>query len=89
LALVKDAREASGKADDIENAVYDLKAVNPNRKAEVDLRTPLELLDLIEAAGRDVEQAVTRLRALADPSTTEPRRVSAGIYMGLRTTNVD
>lgn len=31
--LLKQAREATNKADDIENAVYALKAVNPNRKA--------------------------------------------------------
>ena len=48
---MKQAREATGKADDIENAVYDLKAVNPNRKAEVDLRTPGELLDLSKPKG--------------------------------------
>ena len=38
--LVRQSREATGKADDIENAVYDLKAVNSNRKPEVDRRTP-------------------------------------------------
>ena len=37
--LVKQPREATSKADDIENAVYDLKAVNPHRKAEVDRRS--------------------------------------------------
>lgn len=31
------------RAEAIENAVYDLKAVNPNRKANVDTRTPDEL----------------------------------------------
>ena len=33
--LLKQAREATTKADDIENAVYDLKAVNPHRKSEI------------------------------------------------------
>ena len=32
----------------------DLKAVNPNRRTEVDRRTPAELLDLIDAKGREV-----------------------------------
>jgi len=61
-ALVKQAREASAKADSIESAVYDLKAVNPNRKAEVDTRTPAELLDVIEARGAEVAKAIAELR---------------------------
>ncbi|MCA1560358.1 MAG: SAM-dependent methyltransferase [Acidobacteria bacterium] len=62
--LVKQAREATGKADDIENAVYDLKAVNPHRKPEVDRRTPTELLDLVEAKGVEIAKALKALRAL-------------------------
>ena len=62
--FLKAGREATNKADDIENAVYDLKAVNPNRKADVDRRTPAELLDLIEAKGREVAEALSALRAL-------------------------
>ena len=41
LGELKKARprdEAANKAEGIENAVYDLKAVNPHRKAEVDQR---------------------------------------------------
>ena len=64
--FLKAAREATNKADDIENAVYDLKAVNPNRKAEVDHRTPAELLDLIEVKGREIATALSALRALQD-----------------------
>ena len=62
--LLREARDASGKAQAIENAVYDLKAVNPNRKAVVDTRTPAELLDLIDQKGREVAEAVAALRAL-------------------------
>jgi type I restriction enzyme M protein len=62
--LVKESREATGKADDIENAVYDLKAVNPHRKPEVDRRTPTELLDLVEAKGVEIAEALKKLRAL-------------------------
>jgi type I restriction enzyme M protein len=39
-----------------------LKAVNPNAKANEDLRKPEELLDLIEAKGREVQQALQKLR---------------------------
>ncbi len=46
-ALTKEAREQAAKAEDIENAVYDLKAVNPHRKPVVDTRIPDELLDII------------------------------------------
>ena len=64
--LLKEAREAANRADDIEHAVDDLKAVNPNRKVEVDRRTPAELLDLIEVEGREVAKALSALRALED-----------------------
>jgi type I restriction enzyme M protein len=63
-AFLKQAREAAAKAEQIENAVYDLKAVNPNRKSDVDTRTPAELLDLIEAKGREVADALALLRSL-------------------------
>jgi type I restriction enzyme M protein len=48
--------------DDIIAKNYDLKAVNPNRKAEEDTRTPEELLDLIEATGKEVTEAIGELR---------------------------
>jgi type I restriction enzyme M protein len=64
VGLLKEARDATNKAEGIENAVYDLKAVNPHRKAEVDQRTPAELLDLVEAKGREVDQALATLRVL-------------------------
>lgn len=63
-ALVKQAREASAKAESIENAVYDLKAVNPNRRAKVDTRTPAELLVVIENKGAEVAKALAELRVL-------------------------
>ena len=49
---------------DIEANNYDLKAVNPNRKDETDTRTPGELLDIIDAKGREVEEAMAELRKL-------------------------
>jgi len=48
--------------EEIEARNYDLKAVNPNAKKEEDLRTPEELLDLIEAKGREVAEALAELR---------------------------
>ena len=60
--LTKEAREAAGKAREIDDAVYDLKAVNPHRKPVLDTRTPEELLDLIEAKGREIAAALAQLR---------------------------
>jgi type I restriction enzyme M protein len=41
---------------------YDLKAINPNRKQEVDPRTPEELLSIIEAQGKEISNALAALR---------------------------
>jgi type I restriction enzyme M protein len=48
----------------IETKTYDLKAVNPNAKADEDTRTPEELLNLIEEKGREVSAAIAELRRL-------------------------
>jgi type I restriction enzyme M protein len=50
---------------EIEARGYDLKAVNPHRKPEIDERTPEELLDLIEMKGREVAEALAALRAIS------------------------
>jgi len=50
--------------DEIRERNYDLKAVNPHAKSNEDTRTPAELLDLIEAKGREVAEAVAALRRL-------------------------
>jgi type I restriction enzyme M protein len=60
--LSREARELESQAQDIEAAVYDLKAVNPNAKSDEDKRTPEELLDLIEAKGKEVEEVLAVLR---------------------------
>jgi type I restriction enzyme M protein len=62
-ALEREARELEGKAQGIEDAVYDLKAVNPHAKTIEDTRTPEELLDLIESKGREVAEALKALRS--------------------------
>ena len=41
---------------------HDLKAVNPHRKAEADERTPEQILEAIEANGREVAEALAALR---------------------------
>jgi len=60
--LDKEVRELNTKAQNIENAIYDLKAVNPNVKDETDTRTPAELLDFIEEKGKEVADILARLR---------------------------
>jgi len=60
--LIKEAREQSAKANEIEDAVYDLKAVNPNAKGEGDTRAPEELLDLIEVKNLEIMEALSALR---------------------------
>jgi type I restriction enzyme M protein len=47
---------------EIEAKNYDLKAVNPNARSNEDTRTPDELMDLIEAKGREVAEALAGLR---------------------------
>jgi len=49
---------------ELEARGYDLKAVNPNAKPAGDTRRPEELLDEIEARGREVDEAIARLRRL-------------------------
>ncbi|MGA3211784.1 MAG: N-6 DNA methylase, partial [Terriglobales bacterium] len=50
--------------EEINTRNYDLKAVHPNAKSNEDMRTPEELLDFIEAKGREVAAALAELRAL-------------------------
>jgi type I restriction enzyme M protein len=59
--LEADVRELTSKADAIENAVYDLKAVNPNAKDDGDARKPEELIALIRAKGKEVDEALAVL----------------------------
>ena len=64
VAAEKAARDAQGKADAIDAAVYDLKAVNPRARVERDTRTPAEIIESIASHGRTVETALARLRTL-------------------------
>ena len=47
---------------EVEEKNYDLKAVNPNRKEEIDTRTTQELLDIIELKGKEIQDALATLR---------------------------
>jgi uncharacterized protein YmfQ (DUF2313 family) len=50
---------------------FDLKAVNPHAKSVEDKRTPEELLDIIEAKGKEVAVAIAELRALTAKARAE------------------
>ena len=49
-------------AEELKAKNYDLKAINPNRKQEVDTRTPKELLSVIEAQGKEISSALAALK---------------------------
>ncbi|QXE85562.1 type I restriction-modification system subunit M [Geomonas nitrogeniifigens] len=60
----KAARELEIKAANIDAAVFDLKAVNPNAVTKIDDRTPAQIIRGIEAQGRIVADALAKLSAL-------------------------
>ncbi len=62
--LVREVRDLDAKAQDIEFAIYDIKAVNPNSKREEDRRTPAELLKSIAQHGTDADAALNELARL-------------------------
>ncbi|MBI4659983.1 MAG: hypothetical protein HY735_14170 [Verrucomicrobia bacterium] len=63
----KAIREIEARGQEVEDAVFDLKAVNPNAKSPEDARSSIEILSLVESKGREVQEAVERLRALLRP----------------------
>lgn len=56
------ARRAQAQA--LDDAVHGIKAANPREKKSVDQRTPQQLLAAIEAKGREVDEALGRLKVL-------------------------
>jgi type I restriction enzyme M protein len=60
----KAARDLETQAADMDAAVFDLKAVNPTAVVNVDTRTPQQIIGNIEAQGRIVAEALTRLNVL-------------------------
>jgi type I restriction enzyme M protein len=63
-AAEKAARDAQAKADAIDAAVYDLKAVNPRAVADTDTRSTEEVIESIESHGQTIRDALARLKAL-------------------------
>jgi len=47
--------------------------VNPNKKPKIDTRTPEELLDIIEAKGKEITEALSILRR---SKTLAPKRLT-------------
>lgn len=60
----KAAHDLAVKASDIDATMFDLKAVNPTVVANVDTRTPQEIIGNIETQGRIVSEALAKLSAL-------------------------
>jgi type I restriction enzyme M protein len=56
------ARSWTVARETLEENNLDMKAVNPNRKVEEDLRTPEELIALIEARQKEINEALKELK---------------------------
>ncbi len=67
----KAARDLQAKADAIDAAVFDLKAVNPNAIMKMDERTPEEVIQSIEEQGKIVTQSLATLRRLLSQGMAE------------------
>ncbi len=61
-AREREIRALETKAQQVEDAAFDLKAVNRNAKTNRDTRTPSEMLDFIETKGREIPAALGLLR---------------------------
>jgi len=66
----KSVKDLETKAADIDAAVFDLKAVNPNAVTKVDDRTPQQIIGSIEQQGRIVSEALVRLAKLLETGGT-------------------
>jgi type I restriction enzyme M protein len=64
----REAREAQTRADAIDAAVFDLKAVNPRARGGQDSRSPEAVLTVIAAHQRTIDSALTRLAGLLTDS---------------------
>jgi type I restriction enzyme M protein len=62
LECTSEAKKLFDQADAIESSVFDIKAVNPNRKTEQDTRTPQELIALIEEKQGEIMAALVKLK---------------------------
>ena len=66
--LIKDCereiRDIDSKAQSIEDTAFDLKAVNPTARNEEDTRSPAELIEIIRAKNREVQEILKKLEEL-------------------------
>ena len=62
--MEKEINELDGKAKTIRNAIYDLKAVNPNIKEVIDNRTPADLINFIALQSQDVMALLNQLQPI-------------------------
>lgn len=62
----KAARDAQAKANAVDAAVFDLKAVNPNAVVKIDARTPDEVIQSIEEQGKIVAKSLAALKTLLE-----------------------
>ena len=67
------ARDLEAQAAAIDATVFDLKAVNPNAVAQVDVRTPAQIIKSIQDQGRIVAEALARLNALMQSAANEEK----------------
>ena len=67
--LRRESRDLAATAKEIEDAVYDLKAVNPHKRPVVDTRTPEELISIIETKGKEIADALAVLAGNGQPSS--------------------
>lgn len=68
LRADKAMRDAQARADAIDAAVYDLRAVNPRVRDEGDTRTLAQILDSISLHGSQVEVAMKQLSKALQPA---------------------
>lgn len=61
-ACEREIREIESKAQTLEDAAFDLKAVNPNAKSTEDSRSSAELMEMVERKGREVLELLAQLR---------------------------
>jgi len=62
--IEKEIRDIHSKAQSVEDAAFDLKAVNPNASVDEDTRTPRELMEFVEMKNHEVQDILTRLKVM-------------------------
>lgn len=62
--LDKEVRELLAKAKAIDDAVYNIKATNPNAPDRSDKRTPEELMAIIEESQKEILAGLEALRMI-------------------------